>query len=91
MKTVVLGLSGGVDSSVSALLLKNLGYNVVGVYMQNWDCNKNDQNDAMDICNKLNIPFRKVSFEADYIERVFIPFLKNLITGSVSCTWDKSK
>ena len=65
MKKVIVGLSGGVDSSVSALLLKEQGYEVIGLFMKNWhdesltisnDCPwLEDSNDAMLVANKLNI------------------------------------
>ena len=68
MKKVIVGLSGGVDSSVSALLLKEQGYEVIGLFMKNWhdesltisnDCPwLEDSNDAMLVANKLNIPFK---------------------------------
>ena len=70
MKKVIVGLSGGVDSSVSALLLKEQGYEVIGLFMKNWhdesltisnDCPwLEDSNDAMLVANKLNIPFQTI-------------------------------
>ncbi|WP_185873366.1 tRNA 2-thiouridine(34) synthase MnmA [Blattabacterium cuenoti] len=71
-KTVVVALSGGVDSSVSALILKNNGYNVIGLFMNNWedinyDCSlKNDSIYAMIVANKLNIPFQIVEMKKEY-------------------------
>lgn len=76
MKTVVVGLSGGVDSSVAAYLLKEKGYNVIGLFMKNWhddsvtisdDCPwLDDSNDAMLVAEKLNIPFQTVDLSAEY-------------------------
>ena len=78
VKTVVVGISGGVDSSVAALLLKQQGYNVIGLFMRNWDSSINndylgnpnlndnicpqeqDYNDAVKVCEKLNIPLHRV-------------------------------
>lgn len=80
---VIVGMSGGVDSSVSALLLKEQGYQVEGVFMKNWqedDSDKNcpadqDLNDAKAVCEKLNIPFHTVNFSNTYWNRVFQYFL----------------
>ena len=76
MKTVVVGLSGGVDSSVAAYLLKEKGYNVIGLFMKNWhddsvtisdDCPwLDDSNDAMLVAEKLNIPFQTVDLSSQY-------------------------
>lgn len=78
MKTVFVGLSGGVDSSVSALLLKQAGYNVVGVYMKNWSKDlpgfpcpwKEDYQDAKRIAVQLGIDFKMLDFEKEYFELV---------------------
>ena len=80
MKTVVVGLSGGVDSSVAAYLLKEQGYNVIGLFMKNWhddsvtisdDCPwLDDSNDAMLVAEKLNIPFQTVDLSAEYKEKI---------------------
>ncbi|WP_185877947.1 tRNA 2-thiouridine(34) synthase MnmA [Blattabacterium cuenoti] len=73
-KVVVVALSGGVDSSVSALILKKSGYNVIGLFMNNWD-DKNyncslrltsDSIDAMVVANKLNIPFQIIEMKKEY-------------------------
>ena len=68
---VIVGMSGGVDSSVCALLLHQRGFKVEGVYMQNWDmadergvCTSDqDYRDVADVCNKIGIPHRKVNRE----------------------------
>lgn len=78
-KTVIVGLSGGVDSSVSALLLKEQGYNVIGVTMQNWEIENDDpyctaEEDlsiARAVCDHLKIPFQIVNFSKEYWEHVF--------------------
>ena len=77
-KTVYVGLSGGVDSSVSALLLKQAGYNVVGVYMKNWSKDlpgfpcpwKEDYQDAKRIAVQLGIDFKMFDFEKEYFSLV---------------------
>ena len=80
MKKVIVGLSGGVDSSVSALLLKKQGYDVVGLFMKNWhdesvtiseDCPwLDDSNDAMLIAQKIGIPFQTVDLSKQYYSRI---------------------
>ena len=80
MKKVIVGLSGGVDSSVSALLLKEQGYEVVGLFMKNWhdesvtiseDCPwLDDSNDAMLIAQKIGIPFQTVDLSKQYYSRI---------------------
>ncbi len=73
---VFVGLSGGVDSSVSALLLKNAGYDVTGVFIKVWqpeffECTwRQDRLDAMRVCAKLNIPFFTLDLEKEYKEEV---------------------
>jgi tRNA-uridine 2-sulfurtransferase len=79
-RTVVVGLSGGVDSSVSALLLKQAGYNVIGVFMRNWtdssvligeDCPWiEDSNDAMLVADKIGIPFQVLDLSNEYKKRI---------------------
>ncbi len=74
MKTVYVGMSGGVDSSVSAALLKQQGFNVVGVYMKNWTADvagvacpwKQDLADARAVAATLDIPFKVFDFQAQY-------------------------
>jgi len=80
MKTVVVGLSGGVDSSVTAHLLKEQGYNVIGLFMKNWHDDSvtisdecpwlDDSNDAMLVAEKLGIPFQTVDLSEQYRERI---------------------
>jgi tRNA-uridine 2-sulfurtransferase len=78
MKTVFVGLSGGVDSSVAALLLKEQGYNVVGVYMKNWSKDlpgmpcpwMDDFHDAKRIAVQLGIDFKMYDFEKEYQHKV---------------------
>jgi tRNA-specific 2-thiouridylase len=78
MKTVYVGLSGGVDSSVSAALLKRQGYDVVGVYMKNWTKDlpglpcpwKDDFQDAKRVAVQLKIPFEVYDFEQQYHDKV---------------------
>jgi tRNA-specific 2-thiouridylase len=81
MARVVVGLSGGVDSSVAALLLKQQGHEVHGVFMDNWDAEDayctaaEDFQDARRVCEALAVPLHKVSFAEQYLERVFASFL----------------
>ena len=82
-KTVVVGMSGGVDSSVSAYLLKEQGYKVVGLFMQNWQsepgevCTSEiDFKDASEVCDKLDIPLHKANFSNEYWNNVFEEFIK---------------
>ena len=81
---VIVGLSGGVDSSVAALLLKEQGYDVVGVFMKNWEekdengvCTATaDREDALRVADKLGIPCYTVNFTKEYMDRVFAYFLE---------------
>lgn len=80
MKRVVVGLSGGVDSSVTAHLLKEQGYEVIGLFMKNWHDDSvtisnecpwlEDSNDAMIVAEKLGIPFQVVDLSEQYKERI---------------------
>jgi len=80
VKKVIVGLSGGVDSSVSALLLKQQGYEVIGLFMKNWHDDSvtisnecpwlDDSNDAMLIAEKLEIPFQTVDLSKEYHSRI---------------------
>nr|WP_309495404.1 tRNA 2-thiouridine(34) synthase MnmA [Mechercharimyces sp. CAU 1602] len=88
-KRVVLGMSGGVDSSVSALLLKEQGYDVIGLFMKNWDdtdenghCTATeDYEDVRRVCSQLGIPYYSVNFEQEYKEKVFAYFLEEYRRG----------
>lgn len=88
-KRVVVGMSGGVDSSVTALLLKQQGYEVVGVFMKNWDdtdesgvCTATiDYEDVMRVCNQIDIPYYTVNFEDQYWDKVFSYFLNEYKKG----------
>lgn len=86
---VVVGMSGGVDSSVCALLLKEQGYNVVGVFMKNWE-EKNDEGvctstedyeDVIKVCSTLDIPYYTINFVKEYWDRVFEYFLSEYKKG----------
>jgi len=80
MKRVIVGLSGGVDSSVAAYLLKEQGYEVIGLFMKNWHDDSvtisnecpwlEDSNDAMLVAEKLGIPFQVVDLSEQYKERI---------------------
>ena len=93
---VVVGMSGGVDSAVSAYLLKKEGYDVVGLFMKNWDSNINndkegitdgvcpqelDYRDAKNVCDELCIPLYRVDFIKEYWDDVFKYFLDELQRG----------
>ena len=86
---VVIGMSGGVDSSVAALLLKEQGYDVVGIFMKNWDdtdefgvCTATeDFDDVVRVCNQLDIPYYSVNFEKQYWDKVFTYFLDEYKAG----------
>nr|XP_057933080.1 mitochondrial tRNA-specific 2-thiouridylase 1 isoform X3 [Doryrhamphus excisus] len=89
IRHVVCAMSGGVDSSVAALLLKRRGYNVTGVFMKNWDsldekgvCNtEKDCEDAYKVCQILDIPFHQVSYVKEYWHEVFSNLLKEYEKG----------
>jgi tRNA-uridine 2-sulfurtransferase len=86
---VVVGLSGGVDSSVSAWLLKEQGYEVIGLFMKNWEddddseyCStRQDWLDAVSVADRIGIDIDAVNFAAEYKERVFSYFLQEYEAG----------
>ncbi len=88
-KTVVVGMSGGVDSSVAALLLKEQGYNVIGLFMNNWEekdecgacTGEEDFADVRRVANAIGIPYYSVNFAKEYMDRVFSYFLKEYNAG----------
>ncbi len=88
-KTVVVGMSGGVDSSVAALLLKEQGYHVVGLFMKNWEetdengaCTaEEDFEDVKRVAGLLDIPYYTVNFARQYMDRVFSYFLEEYRAG----------
>lgn len=89
MKKVILGMSGGVDSSVAAYLLKEQGYDVLGLFMKNWD--ETDENgdcpaskdyeDVQKVCAQLDIPCYSIEFIKEYRDHVFAEFLKQYEAG----------
>jgi tRNA (5-methylaminomethyl-2-thiouridylate)-methyltransferase len=86
---VVVGMSGGVDSSVCAYLLKQQGYDVVGVFMKNWDDTSDsgvctatqDYQDVAKVASEIGIPYYSVNFEKEYWDRVFTYFLDEYKNG----------
>lgn len=88
-KNVIVGLSGGVDSTVAAYLLKEEGYNVTAVFMKNWDQDdlegycpaEDDYKDAKAVAEKLNIPLKSVNFATSYWDKVFEHFLNEYSQG----------
>lgn len=84
---VVVGMSGGVDSSVAALLLKESGHKVSAVFMKNWDdddeqcTSRQDYRDAKAVCDRLGIALQTVNFEREYWDRVFSHFLDEYSAG----------
>ncbi|HUE12407.1 MAG TPA: tRNA 2-thiouridine(34) synthase MnmA [Steroidobacteraceae bacterium] len=86
--TVIVGMSGGVDSAVAALLLLKEGHTVQGLFMSNWEDDDDaycttaaDFQDARRTCDTLGIPLHRVSFAAEYRERVFAHFLREYAAG----------
>ncbi len=86
---VIVGLSGGVDSSVTAMLLKQQGYDVTGLFMKNWEdddddeycASKQDLIDAVSVADKLGIDIEAVNFSKEYKDRVFANFLAEYEAG----------
>lgn len=86
---VVVGMSGGVDSSVAALLLKQQGYDIIGIFMKNWDdtdefghCTaEEDFEDVRRVCDQIGIPYYTVNFEKEYSDKVFTYFLDEYRKG----------
>lgn len=96
-KTVVVGLSGGVDSAVACYLLKQQGYHVIAVFMQNWDSYINNENydnkkdkcdaqyeweDAQRVAQHLDVPIHKVDFIKEYWDEVFVKFINEYKHGN---------
>lgn len=88
-KTVVVGMSGGVDSSVTALIVKLQGYKVLGLFMKNWDetnpdgsCPADfDYQDVIKVCERLDVPYYSVNFVKEYWDGVFAEFLNDYKQG----------
>ena len=86
---IVVGMSGGVDSAVSALLLKKAGYDVLGVFMKNWEekdeegvcTSEGDWKDVQHVCELIDIPYYSVNFAREYWDRVFTLFLNEYKAG----------
>ncbi|MGZ8202110.1 MAG: tRNA 2-thiouridine(34) synthase MnmA [Burkholderiales bacterium] len=88
-KRIVVGMSGGVDSSVAALLLKQQGHDIVGLFMKNWEDDDTDEHctsrqdliDAVTVADRIGIDIDAVNFSAEYKERVFTEFLAEYRAG----------
>lgn len=84
---IVVGMSGGVDSSVAAYLLKQQGHDVIGLFMVNWQekdgtCTaEEDYEDVKRVCNKIGIPYFSVNYAKEYYDRVFQYFLEEYEKG----------
>ena len=84
---IIVGISGGVDSSVTAMTLKKQGYNVECVFMKNWEgedetcTSEQDYKDALAVCNHLNLPLRSVNFSKEYWNNVFQYFIDEYAKG----------
>lgn len=91
MKKVVIGISGGVDSSVSAMLLKEAGYEVIGIFLRNWTSISYRENekcywiedsiDAMLVCQQLNIPFHIIDMSVEYKKLIVDNMFKEYSSG----------
>jgi tRNA-specific 2-thiouridylase len=88
-KTIVVGMSGGVDSSVTALLLKEQGFRVIGVFMKNWDekfsedacTSQADFDDVRRVCEKIGIPYYTFNFVKEYWDNVFDKAIQDFRAG----------
>lgn len=88
-KTIVVGMSGGVDSAVTAYLLKKQGYKVVGLFMHNWEeqergtsCTATDDwEDALKTATHIGVPIYSVNFASEYVDRVFKHFISEYDAG----------
>lgn len=88
-KTVIVGMSGGVDSSVSAYLLKEQGFRVIGLFMKNWEetdergqCKSSrEYEDVIKVCEQIQIPYYSVNFVEEYRQSVFSQFLADISAG----------
>ena len=86
---IIVGISGGVDSAVTALLLKQQGYKVIGLFMKNWEDDDSDEYcssrqdliDAVSIADTIGIPIETVNFAKEYKDRVFNHFLREYAAG----------
>lgn len=86
---IVVGMSGGVDSSIAALLLKEQGFDVIGLFMKNWEddddeeycSSRQDLIDAVSVADRIGIEIEAVNFSAEYKERVFSAFLREYQAG----------
>ena len=89
MARIVVGMSGGVDSSVAALLLRQAGHEVIGVFMKNWEekdergvcTSEADWADVRSVCDAIGIPYYSVNFVREYYDRVFSYFLDEYRRG----------
>jgi len=87
-ETIIIGMSGGVDSAVAASILIQDGYNVEALFMKNWDeddkefcTSSQDYKDALQVCDTLDIPLRSIDLTKDYWNKVFKIFLKECEIG----------
>jgi len=90
-KTIAIAMSGGIDSAAVATILKQQGYNCVGIFMKNWDSSdeigkevcsiSKDREDMRQVCERLKIPSLEVDFIKEYWNEVFIPFIDSYKTG----------
>ena len=87
-ETILVGMSGGVDSAVAALLLRDAGHDVQGLFMSNWEedeegycTSAEDFQDARRVCEEIGIPLHRVSFAREYRDRVFAHFLDEYASG----------